>query len=288
MLTRLDVAGPISLLGPPYERFSAEESIDGSPLCRGGGWSMVWNMGVPGWEAMLNRASDRPGGLALVVVLPESARVQSVTQVLKAIERTRPQVVLPFHESLDPGEVSLVLRRPPPSLSASVGEYLAWRGISTDVTTARIIRRTVELSEQVQTITALARSLYMSRRALGRRFMTRSLPVPSHWLHVARLIRATIRLQNTEYSLFQVAYELGYPDGFSLSNQMSRLCGVRPSEARERLGWEWLLEAWLMREWDTGGLACRTLSKRGSLLATPTTLIRASGVGASPATAVQV
>ena len=63
-----------------------------------------------------------------------------------------------------------------------------------------------------------------------------------------------IRLQNSDETLFSIGYELGYPDGFSLSNQMNRLLGVRPSDARRYLGWEWILEAWLRREAATGGL----------------------------------
>jgi len=257
---------PVSLIGPPYDHVTSVQALQGDRGSIGGGWFLIWNMGVDGWEGAFSEVVERPGGLALVIVLPETARVRSVTQVLRAIERSRPQVVLPYHERIDPREVTTVLRRPPPSLSACVSDYLAWRGVSIDTITARIIRRTIDLSEQVRTITALARNLYVSRRALGRRFLTRSLPVPSHWLHMARLLRATLRLQSTQQSLFQIACELGYPDGFSLSNQMSRLCGVRPSEARERLGWEWLIEAWLVQEVEGGGLRSGALRRRPSLL----------------------
>lgn len=256
---------PLTLIGPPYDRLTSADALHGEGRTMGGGWFLIWNMGVDGWERAFDSVGRRPGGLALVIVLPETARVQSVTQVLRAIERSRPQVVLPYHERLDPREIATVLRRPPPSLSACVSEYLAWRGLTIDAVTARIVRRTVDLSEQVRTITALARNLYVSRRALGRRFLTRSLPVPSHWLHMARLLRATVRLQSTQHSLFHIACELGYPDGFSLSNQMSRLCGVRPSEARQRLGWEWLIEAWLVQEAGSGGLHPGALKRRPSL-----------------------
>jgi hypothetical protein len=46
---------------------------------------------------------------------------------------------------------------------------------------------------------------------------------------------------------------------------MERIIGVRPSFARERLGWEWVLEAWLLREWESGGLiqSLRGLSHEG-------------------------
>ena len=62
-------------------------------------------------------------------------------------------------------------------------------------------------------------------------------------------------MQNTEDSVFSVGCALGYPDGFSVSNQMSRLFGMRPTQARERLGWEWVFEAWLRREAESGAFA---------------------------------
>jgi hypothetical protein len=66
-------------------------------------------------------------------------------------------------------------------------------------------------------------------------------------------VRACIQLQNLESSLFDVARDLGYPDGFSLSNQLRRLTGVRPSLARDHLGWEWIVERWVEREALGGG-----------------------------------
>ena len=103
-------------------------------------------------------------------------------------------------------------------------------------------------------MSGLSRSLYLSRRALGRRFLTRGLPVPSHWLHFVRILRTALRLQSTEDTLFTIACDLGYPDGFALSNQMRRLTGVRPTSARDCLGWEWLIESWLRQEAENGGL----------------------------------
>jgi hypothetical protein len=61
-------------------------------------------------------------------------------------------------------------------------------------------------------------------------------------------------MQSTEDTLFTIACDLGYPDGFALSNQMHRLVGIRPTSARDCLGWEWLIESWLRREAEEGGL----------------------------------
>jgi AraC-like DNA-binding protein len=134
-------------------------------------------------------------------------------------------------------------------------DYLSWRGIVLDADTRHIVRRTLELSSELRTVSALSRSLYLSRRALGRRFLDRGIPVPSHWLHFGRVLRACMLLQGLTSNLFDVACETGYPDGFALSNQMNRLLGIRPSVAKDHLGWEWLLEAWLRREAATGGFA---------------------------------
>jgi hypothetical protein len=68
------------------------------------------------------------------------------------------------------------------------------------------------------------------------------------------VLRATLRLQSTEDNLFTIACDLGYPDGFALSNQMYRLTGIRPTMARECLGWEWVMESWLRQEAEAGGL----------------------------------
>jgi hypothetical protein len=55
-------------------------------------------------------------------------------------------------------------------------------------------------------VSALSRSIYMSRRAMGRRFTQRGLPVPSHWLQIGRLLRVAIKLQNSDDNVFSVAY----------------------------------------------------------------------------------
>jgi AraC-like DNA-binding protein len=198
---------------------------------------------------------SRPGGLPLIVILPHDAAIPTDGSLLRLLENVRPAGILPHHEDPAPEDLSSVLRQPPEDLGVEVVEYVRWRGIPLDRETAHLIRRTVTLSSELRSISGLARSLYLSRRALGRRFMARGLPVPSHWLHFARLLRVTIRLQSSGDSVLSVGYDLGYPDGFSLSNQMARLTGYRPSEARMYLGWEWLLEAWLRQEADSGGLS---------------------------------
>ncbi|MDZ7781220.1 MAG: AraC family transcriptional regulator [Gemmatimonadota bacterium] len=247
---------PLSILTHPY---TALHPFDGGrralkEAARDPGSAVVWQVGSaedPPEAELLRR---RPGGMALLVVLPHAARISGNPELIRRIQELRPHGILPRYDELRPVELAHVLRRPPFDLAVDVTDYIAWRGLEVDQETVRVIRRIVELAEELKSVTALARSLYMSRRALGRRFMSRGLPVPSHWLQMARLLRVSLRLQNSDASVFSVACEFGYPDGFSVSNQMSRLFGFRPTEVRERFGWEWILEAWLRREAEAGAL----------------------------------
>jgi len=219
------------------------------------GAALVWGMHPKEWKNELPAVRMRPPGVALVLILPPADALQGLDDLLLLIEGCRPQSVVPFLPDPQPEELVAVLRRPPYEPEIEITEYLRWRGLRLDVNAAQLIRRTIELSADLRTVTGLARALYLSRRALGRRFLSKGLPVASHWLHFGRIMRSVFLLQSTQRSLFSIACELGYPDGFSLSNQMKRLTGIRPTDARRCLGWEWIVESWLLTEIEQGGFS---------------------------------
>jgi len=252
----------LHLLQHPYTRLTPTEGT--RPILRDAartpGSALVWRMGSARTDRMC--VEQRPGGLALIVILPEAVDLSQESRLIATVQRCRPQGILPYHEHPHPHDLSQVLRRPPLDLASEVTDYLSWRGLTLDRDTTRLIRRIIELSRELRSITALSRSMYLSRRALGRRLMTRGLPVPSHWLQLGRLLRLAVKLQNSDANLFSLACEAGYPDGFSVSNQMHRLIGYRPTQVREHLGWEWLLEEWLRKEAEAGAFsptACQTV-----------------------------
>ena len=256
-LTMSQTVPALSVLSHPYTSLHAV--TNGPPEMRERGrepgTALVWLMDSLRYQASVDAVADRPGGMALLVVLPPGLEIAFDRDIRLAVERSRPHGILPFHPDPDPGDLTQALRRPPFDLASDVTDYLSWRGLGIDRETAHIIRRIVDLSAELRSVSAMSRSLYLSRRAIGRRFMSRGLPVPSHWLQMARLLRVAVKLQTTEATVASLAIDHGYPDGFSVSNQMERLIGHRPSEIRERLGWEWILEAWLKREAETGALA---------------------------------
>jgi len=242
---------------PPYE--SLDPMSDPSKPPRGPyplrGAALLWNLRTGDWGKGFRAVRERPPGMALFLILPPASEIDGTAKLLQLMEHCRPHSVLPFMEEVDPEELVPVLQRRPRDLGMEVTEYLRWRGMETDLDTRRLIRKTLDLSQELRTVNGLARSLYLSRRALGRRFMSRGLPVPSHWLHFGRALRACLELQPGDRGLHAVATGLGYPDGFSLSNQMKRLMNLRPSLMRECFGWEWVVESWLLEEAQAGNLS---------------------------------
>lgn len=216
---------------------------------------LVWNLTQGDWGGGFRAVRDRPPGVALFILLPPASQLGGLDPLLKLMEHCRPHSILPHLETLHPEDLLPYLKRFPVDFDLEVTDYLTWRGIEVDMETRRLIRKTLDLSGQLRTVSGLARSLYISRRALGRRFLSRGLPVPSHWLHFGRILRASIRMQRGDHTLSSIAFDLGYPDGFSLSNQMKRLTGLRPSLMRECFGWEWIVEAWLFEEARAGNLS---------------------------------
>ena len=247
---------PLSVLAYPYRRLRSHEGDRASlkNLLKRPGSALIWDFASNIRQEDHDFVKNRPGGAALILILPPAERLKPSSKVLGLIEAIHPNGILPHHEVPHVDDLAQVLRWPPSDLGADITEYLAWRGIRISRDTRHLVRRTVELSADLRSITALSRGMYLSRRALGRRFEAEGLPVPSHWLHFSRLLRVTLRLQNSEESVVTAGFRFGYSDGFSLSNQMHRLTGFRPSDARRYLGWEWFLEAWLRREADRGGL----------------------------------
>ncbi len=260
---------PLALFTPPYHRLEALRWDDRrftQPPSPGTG--LVWQLSLGSWSRVFEVVRRRPPGMALIVILPASVDRDAAPELLRVVEACRPHSILPFHREPHVDDLSELLRREPEDLSVEIMDYLQWRGINVDIEIRHLIRKTIDLSSELRSITALARSLYLSRRALGRRFLTNGLPVPSHWLHFGRVLRAALKLQGSAVTLAEAASRLGYPDGFALSNQMHRLVGVRPSDARRCLGWDWLVEAWIHTEAVSGGFSsdmCRTLTRDFSL-----------------------
>lgn len=242
-------ADRLQLCSPPYREF---HDIDGPafPSRWQGrpGLALLWSMSAEPDEELVLRIIRRPSSMALVAVLPPAEWVVHRDLVYRIVERTHPVAVLPFHEDPAPSDLCTLLSEPPESVPAAVLDHLVWRGLPMDAEVRRLVYRTLELSAQLRSVQALSRGLYVSRRALGRRFFTADLPVPSKWLQFGRMLHACVRIQAEIATVHDIARDLGYADGFALSNQMQRVLALRPQVVRDHLGIGWIIDLWLTRE----------------------------------------
>jgi AraC-like DNA-binding protein len=251
------------VLSPPYqsaEVLASNRSLGLSHQPIPAGSILIWNMGGEGNStSTLHVVARRPFGVPLVIYLPQADTwKRKVRESFRIIEEARPARILPYQPSLGLADIVQLVREGPGALPAELLDYLSWRGFWIDQETRQMLYRIGELSEEITTLGSVARSLYTSRRSMGRRFQIRGLPAPSHWLKLFRILRAAILMQRTGLSLQDVARNLHYPDAFTLSNQMYRLIGVRPEVVRDRVGWEWILESWIVREEALGNFGFQT------------------------------
>lgn len=239
----------LSRFEPPYERLVPQPLVPIGNVQDWRGCAVVWRVteAAAQWTEY-EWLVHRPYGLPLFILLPHVDEIDRAVPLLRRLRELRPRAVIPGAILGTPDHMRALLSAPPRSLAAAITEYLAHRGVLRNEETRKEVQRLLELSGEITSVTQLARRMYTSRRSLGRHFAGRGLPVPSHWLQVGRLLHACTHLQCERTAAFRIAARMRYPDGFTMSNQMKRLLGFRPSEVRRLLGWEWIVEAWLERE----------------------------------------
>jgi AraC-like DNA-binding protein len=253
-MSSLPAAGArsLALFAPPYDSLlpcGTDVVADLADVEQWKGCALVWQItGDPQQEDEAKALERRAPGLPLLVLLPPPARIGSVLDMLPVVRGLAPRLTLPYGVIDAPVRLRQVLALAPRNLPLALTDYLIRRGVLRRRKSIREFQRICELAPDTRSIADLARRMYTTRRTLGRHFLKCRLPVPSHCLHFTRLLNVALRLQDDDVAVFRVASQYGYPDGFTMSNQMKRLTGHRPSEVRELLGWEWIVEMWLIRE----------------------------------------
>jgi len=239
----------VSRFAPPYEQFTPQPLTALGGLADWRGCALVWRLAdaTAQWPEYA-WLSQRPVGFPLMILLPHPDDIGRTVPLLRRVRDLRPRAVVPGALLGTPEHLRALLAAPPRSVAGAVTEYLRLRGVLRSEAARREVLRVLELAPEVVSISQLARRLYTSRRTLGRHFGEWGLPVPSHWLQFGRLLHVCMHLHVEHAAVFRIAARAKYPDGFTLSNQMKRLLGHRPSAIRRLLGWEWIVESWLERE----------------------------------------
>lgn len=240
----------LQLFSPPYHRCDPVD-LSWIPDDSEPGVAAVWFMSP---ESLLYRELEwlweRPRSLPLFIVLPEPEEIPLLVSVLRMVPDLNPRGVLPALTSGTMRALRTLLASPPRVLAPAVADLLTHLGYVPDQETRERIETIFSRAAHTPSIDQLCTALCQSRRTLGRFFAERDLPVPSHWLQFARILHVSIQIQNTRANISRISMRFGYTDGFTMSNSMKRLTGVRPSFVREHLGWEWIVTAWLRLEKD--------------------------------------
>jgi AraC-like DNA-binding protein len=101
----------------------------------------------------------------------------------------------------------------------------------------------------VRDVTDAAELLGRSLRSTRRLLHNLSCPPPASWVTLAaRLLPGALKLQSGRYlSLAALAAESGWADQSSFTHAYVNAFGWTPAQIARRLGWEWLVYAWLKR-----------------------------------------
>lgn len=195
---------------------------------------------------------DRPKGVPLIIILPPPSSIADLNQFVRDVYLLGPTAILPVCHFIEPDRLKGLLNIAPRQIPSAVTHYLERRGLLRTSEIRAEIGAILELSAEVTSVARLSRRLSTSRRTLGRHCVAAGIPVPSHWLQFGRLLHFAMRIHSHPGPIGRLAPGSGYPDPFTLSNQMKRLLGCRPSEVRRYFGWQWIVEAWIAEEARAG------------------------------------
>jgi AraC-like DNA-binding protein len=147
----------------------------------------------------------------------------------------------------------------PPATQEALDHLFASGLGACDRKAQEVVTNAVRLAqvERQPTVVALAKTFYMSRRALGRLCKAAQIPTPSHLLTFGRVLRAVVATQ--EGATVAEGCRANFSDPFTYSQTMKNLTGLRPRSLRlQGGGWITLTQRWLEVEEEAGRAACTT------------------------------
>jgi AraC-like DNA-binding protein len=105
----------------------------------------------------------------------------------------------------------------------------------------------------VPDVEAAAKLIGRSEDSLRRLLKRCHLPTAAAWIRLAtRLLPDALALQEDATSLARTAILRGWSDQSALTRAFTLSFGWTPGQVSRRLGWEWLLHAWLMAQDQRG------------------------------------
>src|SRR5687767_14665749 len=111
-------AGVLSLFLPPYRVLEAITDPTDLParLRSTQGAALVWCLEEGDWGGSFDVIRRRPGGVALIAVLPRAESAGWDPELLRVVELCRPHSILPYHPEPNPHDLRSLLCRAPEDL----------------------------------------------------------------------------------------------------------------------------------------------------------------------------
>ena len=104
-------------------------------------------------------------------------------------------------------------------------------------------RRVLEFPVHYTSLHAVADGCGLSRGALKAKFRRRGLPSPSTYLRWFRLMAVSQLLSDRSITVSHAARRIGFTSNGNLCRMMDTVCGMTPTDARTKQGWNRLLIA---------------------------------------------
>jgi PAS domain S-box-containing protein len=125
----------------------------------------------------------------------------------------------------------------PVGVMGTVERYDQKRGLeSSDSAVAKAVQRMLEVPGEVDSLNSLARDLGLSHRHFDRRFKTATGLTPKQFLGRSRVQMGCRLLQQSEASIAEIAFDLGYCDQSAFTAQFRRRMGYTPNRYRKQFG----------------------------------------------------
>ena len=94
--------GALSLFAPPYRWLESvtDPTTFSGRLRSNPGAAALWSLEAGDWGSTFELVRRRPGGVALIVVLPRAEDAAEDREALRVVELCRPHSILPHHPVL--------------------------------------------------------------------------------------------------------------------------------------------------------------------------------------------
>lgn len=200
----------------------------------------------------------RPATLDLLVThpRPSTSRDRAFREAVEEITRPlRPTAVLTGCLNGHTAGVRQLLGKPTRGLAGEIVELLLYRGLVMHSVLQQVAEEILREALPFGECDGARHEHDFDERRVRRMFDQAGLPGPERWMQLGKVIAFVMAYRGGDSTLASAAHQVGEPDPDVVLRQLRTLTGVEADELVLRLGWRWVLEAWIQKEMSEGGFS---------------------------------